>query len=794
MKKTALILGAGPAGLVCGWRLAKNGWNVEIYEKQPIVGGMCRTWKWHDFLVDTGPHIFHTPDSDLIKLWENEFSDLFLKGEYWCKNVKGKNFDEYWDYPLSWESISKYPSTLKTKIITELDERNLDDKARAKSFKDYVSAEVGPTLCEMFFNKYPKKIWGISTDKMTPDWAPKRIEFRNKISSFWDKQWNAVGKFGTGCIYEKIADKIRSLEGNIHLNSSVTNINYDSNRINNFTINNDKIIPISKDNIIISTLPINMLSHFLGKKINLEFRGICSVFLAYNKEYILPENLHWLYYDSEDVIFNRVTESKRLSKFTCPDDKTYLTAEITYTKGDNIDTMNEKELMSLVSDQVSMVNLADKKILFDISLNKEPYVYPLQFVGYQEELAKCKSHVSKFEQLYTLGTGGDYNYSDSQVIFHKAFDTVSVICDEDSNSTQVLRKSPSQKFNSTIDINNRLVGNSNRTYIIAEAGLNHNGSMKLAKELIVQAKLAGCDAVKFQSFKASNRVSKKVKSVKYAETILGQEETIFEMFDRLALNTSDQEKLFEFARSKNIELFSTPFDIDSANFLESMNVQVYKIASMDLVNLELIEHVALKGKPIIISTGMSSIAQVDEAVQTVMDTGNNNLMLLHCNSSYPADPEEMNLNVIKTLKSAFSVPVGLSDHTFGLSVSNIAMVLGANLIERHFTLDRTLDGPDHILSSEPAEMRQLVDDTHSLPKMLGDGVKRIQPSEYNTINTQRKSIYTAKDIKKGTIITKEMITVKGPGGGLLPKYTKILIGKTATKDIESDCPITWDIL
>ena len=206
--KKAVILGAGPVGLVTAWELLKNDWEVSIYEKANIVGGMCRTWKWDDFLVDTGPHIFHTPDQNLAAFWEKEFGDLFVKGEFWCKNVAGKNFDEYWDYPLSWESISRYPSDLKEKILGELNKSDFEKKVLATSYAEYIEAEVGPTLTEMFFKTYPEKIWGISTDEMTPDWAPKIIEFRNKVTPFYHRQWNAVGKYGTGCIYERIKEKI----------------------------------------------------------------------------------------------------------------------------------------------------------------------------------------------------------------------------------------------------------------------------------------------------------------------------------------------------------------------------------------------------------------------------------------------------------------------------------------------------------------------------------------------------------------------------------------------------------
>ena len=264
------------------------------------------------------------------------------------------------------------------------------------------------------------------------------------------------------------------------------------------------------------------------------------------------------------------------------------------------------------------------------------------------------------------------------------------------------------------------------------------------------------------------------------------------MFDRLELSISDLKELIEYARSIDIEVFSTPFDFGSVDTLENLGVNLYKIASMDLVNIPLIKYVAKTGKPIILSTGMATLGQIEDAVQAVVQTGNPNLILLHCNSSYPAAPREMNLGVINTLKTAFKVPVGLSDHTLGLFASHTALVLGANVIERHFTLDRMLEGPDHILSSEPEEMAELVNISKRVVEIIGDGIKRIQPNEYDTINTQRKCLYASKSIKAGQVITDDFITIKGPGGGLLPKYLDMVVGRVAKNQIDEDLPITWE--
>jgi len=794
MKKRAIILGAGPVGLVTGWQLLENGWSVKIFEKNSIVGGMCRTWKWDDYLVDTGPHIYHTPDNNLSEFWEKHFGDLMLKGEFWCKNVRGDDFNEYWDYPLSWESISRYPKKLKTKVLKELKTLNAEKKARANNYTEYIESQVGPTLRELFFKTYPEKIWAISTDDMTPDWAPKRIEFRNKVTPFYHRQWNAVGKYGTGCIYERIRDKITDLGGEIIFDFEVNNFVLDNNRIKGIKFSNGHEEIIDSSDKVISSLPITLTAKLLGYKTNLRFRGIRSVYLSYDVPEILPKDIHWLYYGSDKIHFNRITEPKKLSPYIAPKNKTYLTAEITFSKGDEIDLMESDMLIEKITNQIEEVNLIEKSKFLKGSTNKESFVYPLLYTGYQQELAKTCSHLSKYQQLYSIGTGGDYNYADSQILFHKAFDTVSILCERDSSYAQTIRKVPSVTLNKIVDINGRKIGNGQKTFIIAEAGMNHNGSMKLGKELIDEAKNANCDAVKFQTFQPNSRISSKVKAVKYAETITGLEETLDEMFNRLAMPFEEQKKLFDYATKVGIEVFSTPFDFESVDFLETLGVSLYKIASMDLVNLPLIKYVARTGKPMIISTGMSTLGQVEEAVETVIEEGNTNLILLHCNSSYPAAPDEMNLAVINNYKRLFNIPAGLSDHTFGLFISHTAIALGANVIERHFTLDRTFEGPDHILSSEPDEMAELVSIAKQIPVVIGDGLKRIQPNEYDTLNTQRKSLYSATDIKKGDIITEKMIVIKGPGGGLLPRYLDIVIGRTAKDNIKEDYPITWDVI
>ncbi len=808
----AIILGAGPTGLITAWKLLEANWEVEIIEKKKIAGGLCRSWKWKDFILDTGPHIFHTPDEILKKFWNKNFGDLLIEGKFNCKNVQGKNFDKYYDYPLSIEGLKQFEKSESIKIKKELKLCNKNnERFLAKNYKDYIDSFIGPTLRKMFFEKYPKKIWGIDTKNMTPEWAPNRIKFRNKILPFYHEQYASVGKYGTGCVYDRIKNFIKKKGGKFIFDESVNGLKHTDKKITQI-ITNKRIIKIKSNEIVISTLPISITSRFLGKKNKLKFRGVCSAYLFYKKKKILPNNVHWLYFDSDKLYFNRITENKKLSKYVAPKNKSFLTAEITYTKGDKFSKTDPNAILKKVVNQIDMTGIANKKDLIGKSINYEPYVYPVQFADYKKEVVRVKSFVESFDNLFSIGAGGEFNYADSQILFHKSFDLVNSLVDRHAYFVNETKNVNTAKFNTTVKINNKLIGVGQKTFIVAEAGLNHNGSYDIAKNLIDNAKDIKCDAIKFQSFLPDSRVSKFIKTEKYAEKIIGTQESISELFNRLSLNFKIQKKIFKYALKKKIMIFSTPFDFESADFLDKLGVSAFKIASADLVNLPLIKYVSKKLKPIIISTGMSKISEIDDAVETVKSTGNKNLILLHCNSSYPSTYSEVNLKFMDTLRTMYNIPVGFSDHTTDLLSSKVAIARGANVVEKHFTLNKKMEGPDHILSSDKKEMHELVKfkifsnkwDLYKRKELknskikedvkllLGDGVKKIQPNEYITINSQKKSLYAKRKINKGELFTERNICVKGPVGGLMPKYLNIILGKKSKSLILKDHPIKWD--
>ncbi len=795
--KKVYIIGAGPSGLISGWELAKKGIKVVIFEKSGITGGMCRSWEDNGYILDTGPHIYHTPDAKLSNRWKDFFGDILIEGDFWSKNTVDGDVNRLIDYPLSWESINNFETRLKEQILEELRSKDQDKSIGASSFSEYVNNLVGPTLAKMFFTKYPEKLWGIPTTELTSEWAPKRIEIREKITPFYIGQYAAVGKYGTGCLYDRIRDEIIKLGGEIRLNEGVSSIDIESNTCVAINTTANKSYPIN-DETIVSTMPITLLGKMMGINTLLKFRGIATVYIGIKTDKLKwPEGIHWLYFDKTELYFNRITNSTSLSPFVSPENYSLLSIESTYTKGDKFDMIPSAELIKSVVKQAASTSLFSENDIEYTAVNKEHFVYPLQFPGYQDDLSKLTAKVDSVHNLYSIGTGGNFNYADSQVIFNKAYDLVDIITNKYSVFTQTVKKKQRIEFRRNFQINDVSVGiDSPAPIVIAEIGLNHNGNMDLAYRLVDEAVDCGLKFVKLQAYSSGNsRVSNKVKSANYVEKITDQEETLCQMFDKYNLSKADQKKIFDYARSKGLIIFSTPFDIESGDFLNSeLNPDCYKIASVDLVNLPLIAHVASFGKPMILSCGMSSLTEIEDALDAISSTGNDRVILLHCISSYPAPIEEMNLNVITTLQNTFKVPSGLSDHSLGLLASTISLANGACVIERHFTLNRLMEGPDHILSSEPDEMRELAYIAKSINKIKGDGIKRIENGEYTNINAQRKCLYVNKDLNAGDIIRRENIIIKGPAGGILPKFLDLVIGKSLHEPIESDFPLTWEKL
>ena len=333
-----------------------------------------------------------------------------------------------------------------------------------------------------------------------------------------------------------------------------------------------------------------------------------------------------------------------------------------------------------------------------------------------------------------------------------------------------------------------------KTLIIAEAGVNHNGNFELAKKLVDKAVEAGADIVKFQTCKAENVISRYADKAEYQKVTTGEADTQLDMVRKLMLTYEEYGKLKEYCDEKGIGFLSTAFDLPSVDYLHSIGMKLWKIPSGEITNLPLLIKIAELHEPIIMSTGMSELKEVGEAVKVLKEHGAGEITLLHCTTEYPAPYADVNLKAMETMKEAFDLPVGYSDHTKGIEIPTAAVALGACVIEKHFTLDRNLEGPDHKASVEPQELKAMVEAIRHTEVAIGDGVKRVSASELKNQDIARKSIIAAKAIRKGDVFTEDNVTTKRPGSGLNPMRWFELLGKTAKHDYEEDYLIEKDEL
>lgn len=327
-----------------------------------------------------------------------------------------------------------------------------------------------------------------------------------------------------------------------------------------------------------------------------------------------------------------------------------------------------------------------------------------------------------------------------------------------------------------------------KVFVIAEAGVNHNGSLEQAKKLVNEAALAGADAVKFQTFRAEDLVSRSAEKADYQKRTTPEGETQLSMLKKLEFDRAAHRELLEYCRGKNIMFLSSPFDLASIDMLAELDLDIFKIPSGEITNLPYLRKAGALGKKVILSTGMSGLEEIGKALDVLVESGTkkDDITVLHCNTEYPTPVEDVNLRAMLTIGREFGVNVGYSDHTTGIEISIAAAALGARVIEKHFTLDRELEGPDHKASLLPGELRELVATIRNLEKGLGDGVKNPSPSELKNILVARKSIVAAVPVNKGEAFTEFNITVKRPATGISPMKWDEVIGKTAKKDFKKD--------
>lgn len=326
----------------------------------------------------------------------------------------------------------------------------------------------------------------------------------------------------------------------------------------------------------------------------------------------------------------------------------------------------------------------------------------------------------------------------------------------------------------------------NLVYIIAEAGVNHNGDFNIAKKLIDKAKEVGADAIKFQTFKSENLVSKDAKQADYQKKNLGEETSQYHMLKKLELSYKDFKSLSEYASLIGIDFLSTAFDMDSIDFLNTLDMKYWKIPSGEIDNLPYLEKIASLKKDVILSTGMSDMSEIKEAIEVLQNKGASKISILHCTTEYPAPFEEVNLLAMQEIENKFGVEIGYSDHTKGIEVPIAAVALGAKIIEKHFTLDKNMEGPDHKASLEPDEFEKMVKSIRNVEISLGKGEKAPTKSEMKNKKLVRKSIVAKRAISEGEVFDIENITTKRPSGGISPMKWYSVIGQRAKRKFEKD--------
>ena len=337
----------------------------------------------------------------------------------------------------------------------------------------------------------------------------------------------------------------------------------------------------------------------------------------------------------------------------------------------------------------------------------------------------------------------------------------------------------------------------NKVIIIAEAGVNHNGDLEIAKRLIEVAAEAKADYVKFQTAKVAKSVSKYAPKAEYQKVNTGKEdESMLEMVKKFELDKEFHIELINHCAKCNIKFLSSPFDIESVELLNDLKIDLIKIPSGEITNLPYLKKVASCGLPIIFSTGMADMEDISKTMNVLFDNGVNkdNITILHCNTEYPTPMKDVNLQAMLTIKKEFDVKIGYSDHTLGIEIPIAAVALGAQVIEKHFTLDKTMEGPDHVASLEPNELKQMVTAIRNIEIALGDGIKKVTESELKNKNISRKSIHLTKDLKNGSILTADDLAMKRPGEGISPMDMDKVIGKKPYKDLFEDRMLNWEDL
>ena len=788
MKREIHIVGAGISGLILGVELLKLGHSVSLYEKTSSAGGLVKTININGYPIDAGPHLYHTVHKEILGYWKSLLGDSLIKKDFYAGNFVDGNI---YDYPINKSTLEKqYHASELSKIYEELNNCDETQLSQANNYYDYVRILAGPTLAEKFFTNYPKKLWGIDTKNLSARFAPKRIEIRSERRPFHSGGGKFAGIIDGGCgeLPNTLKNEFEKLGGKLFFNHELIGLKKTQNTITGLKFNKLKNIR-TENSLVVLTIPINTISNLLGMKTTLYYRScFCINFLLEGKD-PLPDDYDWLYFPNEEVPFHRAGMQTRFSRKGFKENEHLLCCEISYTNKPDQSTINKWiEISSKYLEENNFVPNENIKDIITLDLGP---LYPGYFAGHETELKRINSIINSFQNLYPLGSLAEYAYADLQVLTAKSIDMAESISSNigtNSDVGTVIKYSASK----VVNFGEIEISKSSQVFTIAEIGLNHNGSVDACKKLIDNASKAGFSSVKLQTYQ-TGRISRKTKAARYFEETLDQEESLPALLDRIIFSLEELREIFEYANKKDILIFSTPFDNHSTALLEKLNVPGYKISSMDLNNIPLIDNVSKLQKPMILSTGMASIGEIEEAINVCLGNGNDKLIVLHCVSSYPCDIKTSNLSRIKKISDTFNVLSGFSDHTEEIETPAFAVVAGANVIEKHITLDKNLDGPDHQFSIEPKDYSKMLNLVNDARASISE-----QPISTNierkAKETLRRSVYTTKKIKIGDHIDESCITIRSPGDGLDPKYFHLIKDKIAIKNIEEDAPLNWEHL
>ena len=792
-----IILGGGAAGCSLAWYASKQGLKSLVIEKSDSVGGLCRSWNWENFIVDTGPHLFHSPDEEITNDWRAAFSDLLSEGDFYSANYL-KDLDTYFDYPLSKETF-KLNKTLGENLADTIPNPSESKAkiAKAISFREYLEALVGKKLERAFFNKYPEKVWGIPTDEMLPDWAPKRVRITNKRETFFNGQYCAIANSGTGSIFRRIKKECETLGSLFLMDTEILNLKCADSSIQSIQVKNYQL-DLKEDSNIVSTLPITIISDWLGVKIRLNYRGVLSTYFANSqKKNYIPNDYCWLYFQDDQYSFNRITEPTKMCNSLCLDkyqsNINYLIAETTFGVEKNIipwayiNELKNKNLKDILE-----LPWIDSSLGFSSSHNIEPYVYPIQDHNYKLEYKRALLSLSKITNLSLLGASSEFQYSDMQIIFRKSKDFIEDLIKKKGkdtlsisrNSFEERRKLQDRSFSTSLSL---------RPKVIVEIGINHNGSMELLYELIDSAVRAGGDIIKLQLFSTEKRIGEYVKELKYNEKAQDTEENIQDMLLTSELNTFQIKKAINYIIESGKEAMCSGFSVEDFQYLQSIKIRNIKVASMDFNNIKVHKFLSQLGSEykIFLSTGMCSIEEI-KSVLKMYSKSKSKLILMHCTSSYPLPYEDVNLLVLNRFKELFTnnnLEIGYSDHTVDNRVSIASLHYGVSYIEKHFTLNKSMRGPDHYQSMVESELRELIKELEINSTIRGSGRKFLQSSEFEAWRTQKKSLFASKKINSGDELNLSNVNLNSPPISLDPMALIDEENCYSTKDLESGDPI-----